>query len=189
METSWPWGGGGMGSSCRMYVAFCMRLFFDFRIGSVDKMFCRSKWHLCKWMHKESCMALLIPAHIHTAMHTLTLSRTFLSQAQPFLLSWCFEPSQPQRITSGLNTNLTLSPSYSFHKSSYHKSCFWAYLYSEGTQHRNLHLAGWPILFYGPTQEPCVRHSEHRRNWEKFWQKSRWMDRKGRNKQGRNPWQ
>ena len=163
METSWPCGGGG-GSSCRMYVAFCMRLFFDFRIGSVDKMFCRSKWHLCKWMHKESCMALLIPAHIHTTMRTLTLTRTFLSQAQPFLLIWCFEPSQPQRITSGLNTNLTLSPSYSFHKSSYHKSCFvvvvvvvfLAYLYSAGTQHGNLHPAGWPILVCGPTQEPVL---------------------------------
>ena len=33
-------------------------------------------------------------------------------------VSWWFEPSQPQRITSGLNTNFTLSPSYSFHKSS-----------------------------------------------------------------------
>ena len=27
-------------------------------------------------------------------------------------VSWCFEPSQPQRITSGLKTNLGLSPSY-----------------------------------------------------------------------------
>ena len=27
------------------------------------------------------------------------------------LVSWCFKPSQPQRITSGLNTNFTLSPS------------------------------------------------------------------------------
>ena len=41
-------------------------------------------------------------------------------------VSWCFEPGQPQRITSGLNTNLTLSPSHSFHKSSYHKSCFFS---------------------------------------------------------------
>ena len=40
--------------------------------------------------------------------------------------SWCFEPSQPQRITSGLNTNFTLSPSHSFHKSAYHKSCFFS---------------------------------------------------------------
>ena len=40
------------------------------------------------------------------------------------LVSWCFEPSQPQRITSGLNTNFTPYPSHSFHWSSYHKSCF-----------------------------------------------------------------
>ena len=37
-------------------------------------------------------------------------------------VTWCFEPSQPRRITSGLKTNVTLSPSYSFHKSSHHKS-------------------------------------------------------------------
>ena len=34
------------------------------------------------------------------------------------LVSWFFEPSQTQRITSGPNRNFTLSPSYSFHKSS-----------------------------------------------------------------------
>ena len=39
------------------------------------------------------------------------------------LVSWCFEPRQPQRITSGLNTNFNLSSSHSFQKSSYHKSC------------------------------------------------------------------
>ena len=38
------------------------------------------------------------------------------------LVSWYFEPSQPQRITLGLNTKFNLSPSYSFHKSLYHKS-------------------------------------------------------------------
>ena len=32
------------------------------------------------------------------------------------LVSWCFQPSQPQRITSGLKTNFTLSPSYSLNK-------------------------------------------------------------------------
>ena len=32
------------------------------------------------------------------------------------LVRWYFEPSQPQRITSGLKTNFCLSPSFSFHK-------------------------------------------------------------------------
>ena len=79
------------------------------------------------------------------------------------LVSWCFEPSQLQRITSGLNTSFTLSSTYSCHKSSYHKSCFLAYLYSAGTQHGNLHPAGRPILFCGPTQEPCVSHRQNRK--------------------------
>ena len=44
--------------------------------------------------------------------------------ASDFSVCWCFEPSQPQRITSGLNANFILFPSYSFHKSWYYKSCF-----------------------------------------------------------------
>ena len=37
------------------------------------------------------------------------------------LLSWCFEPSQAQRIILGLKTNFSLSASYSAHKSTNHK--------------------------------------------------------------------
>ena len=29
-------------------------------------------------------------------------------------------------------------------------------LYSAGTQHGNLHSAGWPTLFCGPKQEPVL---------------------------------
>ena len=36
------------------------------------------------------------------------------------------------------------------------KKIFLAYLYSVGTQHGNLHPAGRPILFCGPTQEPVL---------------------------------
>ena len=42
------------------------------------------------------------------------------------LVSWCIEPSHPQRITSELNTNFSLSPSYSFYKSLYHKFFFFS---------------------------------------------------------------
>ena len=54
------------------------------------------------------------------------ISEGEISRLVAKLDSWCFEPSQPQRITSGLNRNFTLSPSYSFHKSSYHKSCLFS---------------------------------------------------------------
>ena len=36
------------------------------------------------------------------------------------LIGWCFKPSQPQRITSGLNPNCSLYPSHSFQESLYH---------------------------------------------------------------------
>ena len=38
------------------------------------------------------------------------------SKGEEELVSWCFKPSQPQRITSGLKTNFSLSPSYSWNK-------------------------------------------------------------------------
>ena len=75
------------------------------------------------------------------------------------------------------------------HFTSHHTTshAFLAYFYSAGTQHGNLYPAGWPILLCGPTQETCVSHSQHRRNRESFFfNKCRWMDWKGRNKQGRN---
>ena len=34
-----------------------------------------------------------------------------------YLVSWCFEPSQPLRVISGLKTNFSLSLSYFVHKS------------------------------------------------------------------------
>ena len=40
-------------------------------------------------------------------------------------------PVSHKGVTSGLNTNFTLSPSYSFYKTSYHQSFFGAYLYPE----------------------------------------------------------
>ena len=39
------------------------------------------------------------------------------------LVSWCFQPSQSQWIISGLNTNCSLSPSYSFYKSLHQTDC------------------------------------------------------------------
>ena len=44
-------------------------------------------------------------------------------------------------------------------------TCFGAYLYSVGTQHRNLHPTGWPILFCWPTQEAVLATGKTR---EKF---------------------
>ena len=48
------------------------------------------------------------------------LSYTSRFPEQDFVVGWYIEPSQPQRITSGLKTNFNLSPSYSAYKSSNH---------------------------------------------------------------------
>ena len=49
---------------------------------------------------------MFISCHKITSIHNEKLQ----------LVSWCFELSQPQRITSGLKTDFSLSPSYSFNK-------------------------------------------------------------------------
>ena len=41
---------------------------------------------------------------------------------------------------------------------------FLACLYTAGTKHGNLHPAGWPILFSGPTQEPVLATANTVRN-------------------------
>ena len=66
--------------------------------------------------------------------------------------SWCLEPSHPQRITSGLSTNFTLSSSYSFHKG----TCI--------QQER-------PSLFCWPTQEPVLVTANTGKTRERFWEK------------------
>ena len=97
-------------------------------------------------------------------------------------------------MTSGLEKTFKLSPSYSFHKSLYHRSlfsnhnsnsihnfgtqtqknnntCFGTYLYSVGTQHRKLHQAQWPILCCGPTQEPVLAPANTGKTQEMLWKK------------------
>ena len=76
----------------------------------------------------------------------MNLSKKLVS----YLVHWCLEPSQPQRITSGLNTNFALSQTslclqlihFKSHHTTSHVCLFLAYLYSVGTQHGNQHPAG-----------------------------------------------
>ena len=106
---------------------------------------------------------------------------------------WCFEPSQPQRITLGLKTNVSLPPSYSFHELLYHKSLFLKPQLKFYPQFRNanpkktithvleliympralntgdLHRAGWPILFCRPSQEPVLATANTAKTCERFW--------------------
>ena len=98
------------------------------------------------------------------------------------LVRWCFQPSQPQRITSGLNTNFTLSSSYSFHKSSYHKSCFCLLAYFRGHSTREPASSRVTYFILGAYTGTGVSHSQQETLLERFWKKFRWMDRKAKNK-------
>ena len=49
-------------------------------------------------------------------------------------------------------------------KTDKNKTCFWAYLFSAGTQQGKLHPAGWPILFCGP----ALATVNTGKNWERF---------------------
>ena len=77
---------------------------------------------------------------------TLTLTLTTTEQSNLFtrhsslwwvieLVSWYFEPSQPQRIMSGLNTNFSICKLLISQVIIPQVMFFLAYLYSTGTQH------------------------------------------------------
>ena len=58
---------------------------------------------------------------------------------------------------------------------------FLAYLYTQGTQHGNLHPARWPRLFCGPTQEPVLAAANTEKTWERFGKNAGEWNREGRN--------
>ena len=75
------------------------------------------------------------------------------------------------------------------HFTSYHATShvFWANLYPASSRHGKLHPAGRLILFCGPTQEPKLATANTEKVERGLGRKCRWMDQKGRKKQGRNP--
>ena len=91
-----------------------------------------------------------------------------ISQLVRQLVSWRFEPSQPQRITSGLYTNFAQSPSYSFHESFHHKSCFCFVLFVFQPIYIPRALNTGTCIQQGDISG--VSHIQHRKkNWERFW--------------------
>ena len=66
------------------------------------------------------------------------------------------ENTIPKKSVQWTNTS-----HYAYMQPTYQKSCFLSLFIFRGRSTRELHPAGWPILFCGPTQE--------RKNWERFW--------------------
>ena len=92
----------------------------------------------------------------------MTRNRNSSRYNYSLLVSWCFETSQPQRIISGLNTDFTLSPSYSFHKS-FHKSNFFSLFIFR--RHSARELASNRVTYYilRAYTGTDVSHSQHRK--------------------------
>ena len=82
--------------------------------------------------------------------------------------NFCVRSSPLREITSGLNTNSTLSPSYSF--TSHHSTCFLSLFIFRGHSTREpafSRVTGFNLRAYTGTG---VSHSKHRKNWERFWE-------------------
>ena len=58
---------------------------------------------------------------------------------------------------------------------------FLAYLYTTGTQHRNLHPARWPSLFCRLTQESVLAAANTEKTWERFGKNAGEWNGEGRN--------
>ena len=142
------------------------------------------------WRHNSECISEKLNRKFNNGyLHVIKPDASAMDPEKHKLVCWCFEPCQPQRIISGLNTNFTLSPSYSFHKSSYHKLCFFSlfiFCRHSTREPASSRVTYFILRVYTGTS---VSHSQHMKKSRELLKKCRWMDRKGRNKQGRNPWQ
>ena len=111
----------------------CCWLFFPYplqlNVTAVARKRPRSFCQNCRWQVTQlnTHTPKLDPTKLEWADHAVE-ALYGSKRARTQLVSWCFEPGQPQRNTSGLKTNFTLSPNYSFHKPFDHKS-----LYSQTT--------------------------------------------------------
>ena len=72
------------------------------------------------WAGRQGILPPSIEYPTHIYLLANQYKKTTTTKKPAYLVGWCFQPSQPQRITLGLNTNFILSPSYSFHKSLHH---------------------------------------------------------------------
>ena len=100
---------------------------FDITQTSTGKGQVKNEIMYCtKFHHCAKCS--IKPHQLLTNQTALGVCKLFAGHNEAskvqILVSWCFEPSQPQRIISGLKTNFNLSRSYSFHGLLYPKSPF-----------------------------------------------------------------
>ena len=94
------------------------------------------------------------------------------------LVSWCFEPSQPQRITSGLNTNFTLSYSVNNEQVILPQVMF-VFVFFFFCRHSTRESASSKVTYFilRAYTGTGVSHSQHRKNYSSAsfrWLKQSW---------------
>ena len=152
------------------------------------------------------CMKWINHLLYEMIQNLIKVNEDFISWSVRWLVSWCFDPSQPQRIIyqGWKQTSIYLLVIYP--TSHYTISLFVSnhnsnYIHNFGTQtQKNKTTCFWSqIIFRGhSTRERFilrshtgtgVSHSQHRKNLGEVSGKCRWTDQKNRNQQGRNRWQ
>ena len=81
----------------------------------------------------------------------LNLQPKVVAPSASQLVSWYFEPSQPQRVTSWLKTMFNPSPIYSAHKSSNHKLSINHKIRHATNLHKTKHTQTSSNSLYAPT--------------------------------------
>ena len=72
--------------------------------------------HISYKKYEISTCSLTNQTHTHKSVQKNNNNKNSVREGtRKKLFSWCFEPSQPQRITSGLNKNFTIPKSYCKH--------------------------------------------------------------------------
>ena len=100
----------------RMLENPCIVMVFRFDENAGESMY--MTWYLSLIRMLENPCIVMVFGFDKNARESMYMSWylgliRFLENPYIVMVSWCLKPSQPQRITSGLKTNLGLSPSYS----------------------------------------------------------------------------
>ena len=109
----------------------------------------------------------------------MLLCITIVSQVVSWIVSWCLEPGQPQRITSSLNTNFTLLisqviiPQIMWVFVVVVLFCLFFSLFIFRGHSTREPASGRVTYFISRAYTgTSVSHSQHRRNRERFWKKN-----------------
>ena len=166
------------------------------------------RWSIADWFwiwNSYSAAKFALKRNTSHPIRSTSLVSLFMSCV---LVSWCFEPSQPWRISWGLKTNFSVSNSRLFisrviiPKVSFAQTTTQTlFTISEYKPRKTITQYVWEPIFIPLAFDPGTRVEQGdlfysaglqltgKTTRERLWKECSWMDRKSGNYQGRNPWQ